>query len=129
MSDLATVDFTERYWIRKKGQWREVFKREFIGAERQAGFYPKSGSRFDLATGGFSDSCSGLSGRVTYGEITGGRYGYDPEFFAVFKKTLYYATAGFSPNILRPIKPDIDKIIDEWPWLNGVAQHAMEKNS
>ncbi|MDP2638546.1 MAG: Maf family protein [Candidatus Levybacteria bacterium] len=49
----------------------------------------------------------------------------DPEFFAEFKKTLYYATVGFSPDILRSVKPDIDKVIDTWPWLNGVAQHAI----
>lgn len=42
---------------------KEVTRKEFIAAERAAGFYSTTGS--DVATGGFS-SLGGLSGSVRY---------------------------------------------------------------
>lgn len=41
---------------------KEVTCEEYIRAERDAGFFPKSGDRDALATGGFS--CGDMSGRV-----------------------------------------------------------------
>lgn len=43
---------------------KQVTKEEFIAAERQAGFFPKSGNPEDCATGGFSSN--GVSGHVEY---------------------------------------------------------------
>lgn len=43
---------------------KEVTKEEFIKAERQAGFYPKSGNCEDCATSGFSRGS--ISGTVKY---------------------------------------------------------------
>lgn len=42
----------------------EVTKERFIEAERQAGFYPKSGNPEDCATGGFG--AGGITGHVRY---------------------------------------------------------------
>jgi len=42
---------------------KEVTRQEYIQAERAAGFYPRSGDRDALATGGFSTH-GGISGRV-----------------------------------------------------------------
>lgn len=58
-------DYIVKYFISHEilGE-KEVTKEEFIKAERQAGFYPKSGKSDDCATGGFS--CGSLSGSVKY---------------------------------------------------------------
>jgi len=57
----------ERYWLQKDGSpWREVTREEFVSAEKDAGFYPKSGCG-SVATNGFSSS-SGIAGKVTYGQ-------------------------------------------------------------
>ena len=78
-------DFETRYWLREGNDpWKEVFEEEFIKAERSAGFYPKSGN--GVATGGFSSSRSRFEGRVTYGEITQDKRGWDPDFFSVASK-------------------------------------------
>jgi hypothetical protein len=48
-------------------EWAEVTKNQFICAERDAGFYPKSGKEDECATGGFG-SAFGVSGRIIYNE-------------------------------------------------------------
>ncbi|MFA5129298.1 MAG: hypothetical protein WC477_00070 [Patescibacteria group bacterium] len=69
----------ERFWLHEDGKWREVTIDSFRLAEQRAGFTPKAGCR--LATGGFSSSRNGeIQGRITYGEITEKKYGWDPEF-------------------------------------------------
>ena len=79
------TEMDERYWLREnKRAWREATREEFISAERAAGFHPKSGE--GVATGGFSNGA--LEGRVTYGEITKERYGYDPDFLAAVEASL-----------------------------------------
>ena len=60
----------ERYWLREDtSSWREVTQEEFIQAESDAGFQPKSGCG-PVATAGFSsedkDGC--VEGRITYGK-------------------------------------------------------------
>jgi len=44
---------------------KEVTEKEYCEAERAAGFYPKYGIK-GPATGGFSNSCGNVSGRVEY---------------------------------------------------------------
>lgn len=46
---------------------KQVTKKEFINAERAAGFRSKSGSMDDCATGGFSGN--GISGSIKYIEL------------------------------------------------------------
>ena len=75
----------ERYWLKRTGSaWQEATQEQFIQAERNAGFRPKSGS--GVATGGFSNGS--ITGRVTYGEITSKDYGYDRDFLAVAQNSV-----------------------------------------
>ncbi|MEK7600581.1 MAG: hypothetical protein AAB463_01300 [Patescibacteria group bacterium] len=56
-----------RYWLQVQGcPKHEVTRERFIQAERNAGFYPKSGSGDVLATGGFSSG--DILGSITYEE-------------------------------------------------------------
>ena len=57
--------YTVKYYLSHKilGE-KEVSKEEFIKAERNAGFYPKSGNGDDCATGGFA--AAGINGTVRY---------------------------------------------------------------
>lgn len=43
---------------------KEVTREEYIAAERQAGFYPKSNNPNDIATSGFGSN--GMTGRTSY---------------------------------------------------------------
>jgi len=54
----------ERYYLRTtwNKKWDEVSRREFIDAEREAGFYPKGG--IGVATAGFSHGS--VEGRVDF---------------------------------------------------------------
>lgn len=81
------TDMAKRYWLRtKEDPWQETTENEFIRAERNAGFYPKSGN--GVATGGFSSTRSNVRGRVTYGEITAKTYPREPEFVALAQKSI-----------------------------------------
>jgi hypothetical protein len=63
MDHLERLGYTQRYFLSHPafGE-KEVTQSEFIRAERDAGFYPKSGS--GVATGGFGFGSGGVSGRV-----------------------------------------------------------------
>lgn len=55
----------ERYYLAvnvENPHWREVTKKEFVQAERAAGFHNTMGLPDELATGGFSGG--GVRGRV-----------------------------------------------------------------
>ena len=68
---------TERYWLKSEGEpWHEASEGEFIEAERNASFIPKSGE--GTATNSFFTD--NVQGRTTSGEITEELYGLDPEF-------------------------------------------------
>jgi hypothetical protein len=69
------------YWLRIDTlPWQKATEEQFVKAERNAGFFPKPGCG-EVATGGFSGRAT--EGRITYGEITEEKYGWDPEFFEV----------------------------------------------
>lgn len=73
----------ERYWLQVVGlPWQEATKDQFVQAEHSAGFFPKDG--VGTATSGFSNGA--INGRVTYGEITGKSWGFDPEFLEAVRK-------------------------------------------
>ncbi len=75
----------ERFWLRASSLlWQEATREQFIEAERRAGFRPKPGCG-DIATGGFSGGS--IQGRITSGEITEEKYGWDPEFLEVTQAT------------------------------------------
>lgn len=66
-----------RYWLKATAipgsKWQEVSKKEWIAAERCAGFRPRISSdhpayETTCATGGWSTS-HGISGTITYGEF------------------------------------------------------------
>lgn len=52
----------------------------------------------------------------------------DPNFFNALKKAVYNVGVGVAPQALREIVPNIDRAIDEWPWLNRVATDALSAN-
>ncbi len=61
------MDDAPRYWLRatdSKDPWQRATEDEFILAERNAGFRPKSGD--GVATAGFSSSRAAQEGSVTY---------------------------------------------------------------
>lgn len=60
--------YKERYYLKADWQteWQEVTQDQFVDAERNAGFHPKSGCG-PVATGGFS--ARGICGRVDYEKV------------------------------------------------------------
>jgi len=60
-------EIKERYYLRTKWnkKWDEVSKKEFIDAEREAGFYPKGRGR--VATAGFIHGS--VEGRVDFESV------------------------------------------------------------
>lgn len=67
-----------RYWLRLSGlPWQKATRKQYVQAERTAGFRPKLGCG-DVATASFQSGA--VEGRTTYGEITEKDYGWDPEF-------------------------------------------------
>ena len=74
----------ERYWLRVSSlPWQEATAKQFIEAERAAGFHPKFGCG-PFATSGFSGN--GVAGRITQGDITEEAWGLDPEFIRDARK-------------------------------------------
>lgn len=50
----------------------------------------------------------------------------NPEFFQVFKKSMYNASVSFSPTVLKPILPNVEEFIDRWDWLNQVSKTVLD---
>ncbi|MFA6307972.1 MAG: hypothetical protein WCS88_04490 [Patescibacteria group bacterium] len=77
----------KRYWI-KRGSfaWQEVSRSEFAAAEKEAGFYPGPNDG-DLVSNGFCSNSvadgTRITGRITNGEISKKKYGFDQEFLRI----------------------------------------------
>lgn len=103
--------------------------REYLNAFKEfysSSFYSNNGSHHSIEV---TDISGGISLPVLVSQgavisIDGTRKG-KREFSYEFKKALYNAGVGFSPNMLSSIQPEINKIIDNWPWLNQVANYAQ----
>jgi len=49
----------------------------------------------------------------------------NPQFRQTAKRALFKVLIGFSPDLLREYKSDIDEFIDSWPWLERTTAIAL----
>ncbi len=60
----------DRYYLTENGLEREVTKKEYVRAERNAGFRNTLGEPLEPATAAFGSTNPDVSGRIVYGGRT-----------------------------------------------------------
>lgn len=51
----------------------------------------------------------------------------DERYPDILKRAIFNVAVSFHPAVLKPILPNIEEIIDHWPWLNKVTQSALNR--
>jgi hypothetical protein len=50
----------------------------------------------------------------------------DTEFYSVLRQAIYDAAVGISPKVLSPFLPNVEQLINDWPWLNQVTHKSIQ---
>jgi hypothetical protein len=52
----------------------------------------------------------------------------NPEFRSAVKMALYKVNVGFSEKLLKTLRPDIETVINKWPWLENMTAMALRES-